>query len=80
MVRKIIVDETLRTRLHNLTETVDLCDASGQILARVVPAPPFDASDWEAFEPAPLSEEELERRRNEPTFSTAEVLAFLEKL
>ena len=74
---KVIVDETLRSKLHNLTQPLELCDSSGRVLARLVPLP--DPSQFEAVEPQ-LSAEELQRRRQEPDHSTAEVLSHLEKL
>jgi hypothetical protein len=73
---QIILDEVLRSKLHNLTEALELCDESGTILARLIPV--LDESAYEPVEPA-ISAEELERRRQEPDYSTAEVLDYLEK-
>ncbi len=75
---QIIVDAELRGKLHDLRQPLELCDESGQVLAHLVPV--LNPADYEPVEPPPLSEEELEKRRNEPDYSTAEVLAFLEKL
>ncbi len=74
---QVVVDEALLARLRGLTEPLELCDASGRILARLVPA--LDPSLYEPVEPQ-LSPEELQRLREEPDYSTAEVLAHLEKL
>ncbi len=74
---QVILDPMMRSKLHNLREPLDLCDESGRVLARVVPV--LDPSQYETIEPQ-LSAEELQRRREEPEFSTAEVLAHLEKL
>jgi hypothetical protein len=74
---RVIVDPNLRTKLHNLSQPLELCDEQGHVLARVVPTP--NPSDYEQVEP-PLSDDELARRRQEPDYSTAEVLAHLEKL
>jgi hypothetical protein len=76
---RVIVDETLRNRLHNLTQPLELCDANGQLLARLTPA--FDPSQYEGLE-SPIGKEELQRRKQNKgrTYSTAEVLAHLEKL
>lgn len=74
---RVIVDASLKSKLHNLTEVLELCDESGHILGRFTPE--VDSTACERYEPQ-LSEEELERRRLEPDYSTAEVLAFLEKL
>jgi len=74
---QIILDAALRSKLHDLNQPLELCDESGRILARLIPV--LDPSQYEPVEPQ-LSAEELQRRKNEPDFSTAEVLAYLEKL
>jgi hypothetical protein len=73
---QVILDSVLRSKLYNLTQPLELCDESGRVLARLTPVP--DPSQFEPVEP-PLSAEELQRRRQEPEYSTAEVLAQLEK-
>lgn len=74
---QIVVTDTLRALLHDLSQSVELTDASGRVLARVIPV--LDPANYEPVEPD-LSPEERERRRQEPDFSTAEVLAHLERL
>jgi len=74
---QIIVDAALRGKLNGLTEPLELCDEAGKVLAHVTPVP--DELQYEAAEP-PLSADELERRRQEPDYSTAEVLNYLESL
>jgi hypothetical protein len=76
---RVIVDAALLSRLHNLTQPLELCDDSGRILARILPA--VDPSLYEGLEPQ-ISREELEQRKNNKgkTYTTAEVLAHLEKL
>ncbi len=75
---RIIVDEALRTRFHNFAEPFELCDESGRVLARVIPQ--LNPAE-DNLEPQ-ISQEEIRRRRqsDERTYSTAEVLAHLEKL
>jgi hypothetical protein len=74
---QIILDAALASQLHQLNEAADLCDPSGQVLGRFIPA--VDMSEWEPVSPEP-SEEELQRREQETeSYSTADVLAFLEK-
>ncbi len=75
---RIVVDEALRTRFHNFAEPFELCDDSGRVLARVIPQ--LDPAEYN-LEPE-ISQEEIRRRRqsNERTYSTAEVLARLERL
>jgi hypothetical protein len=74
---RIVVDEALRTRFHNFAEPFELCDESGRVLARVIPQ--FDPAEYD-LEPQ-ISQEEIRRRRqsDERTYTTAEVLAHLEK-
>ena len=76
---RIVIDATLREKLHNLTQPLELCDEAGHLLARVFPAPGLP--EYEPWEPA-FSEEELRRQEqaNEKRYTTAEVLAHLEQL
>ena len=76
---QIVVDAELRGKLHNLRQPLELCDESGQVLAWLTPV--LNPAGARSMEPPPLSEEELQRREQEPgAYSTAEVLAHLEKL
>ena len=76
---RIIVDTAMQRKLHNLTEPLELCNESGKVLARVTPV--LDLSQYEPLEPQ-VSEGELLRRAQSEgkTYTTAEVLAYLEKL
>lgn len=76
---QIILDTSVSCRLNDLTHSVELCDSSGRVLGRFVPR--IDMSEWEPLSPA-ASEEELDRREKagEKRYTTAEVLAYLEKL
>jgi hypothetical protein len=58
---------------------IELCDESGHILARVVPV--LDREIYASSEPQ-IRGEELDRRIASPgkTYTTAEVLAYLERL
>jgi hypothetical protein len=72
---RIVVDESLRSKLLDLAQPLELCDPSGRVLARVTPVP--DLSEYEPWEP-PISEEELRRReQSEKWHTTQEVLARL---
>ncbi len=75
----IILDATVSSKLNTVVLPVDLCDPSGRVLGRFVPL--IDPSEWEPLSPD-ISEEELDRRckSNEKRYTTAEVLAHLEKL
>jgi len=46
---RVIIDDVLRSKLHNFTEPLELCDASGRVLGRLVPA--IDLSDYEPWIP-----------------------------
>lgn len=76
---QIILDANLSGRLHQLGQAVELCDPAGKVIGRFVPI--VDLSRWEPVTPD-VSQEELDRRAcsNEKRYSTAEVLAHLEKL
>jgi hypothetical protein len=75
---RIIVDDALRNKLHNLSQPLELCDESGRILACVFPLP--DRTQNERKEPS-ISEEELRRReKSDKWYTTGEVLAFLKGL
>jgi len=76
---RVTVDANLRAKLHNLTETLVLCDEGGHVFGHFVPS--ADLSQWEPVSPD-VSEEELDRRAksDEPRYSTAEVLAHLSRL
>lgn len=75
---QIILDASVSGQLHKLTQAVELCDPSGQVLGRFVPL--IDLSEWEPLS-SDVSEEELDRRAQstEKRYTTAEVLAHLEK-
>ena len=76
---QITLDASVSRQLNGVIHAVELCDPSGQVLGRFVPL--IDRSEWEPLSPD-ISEEELDRRANskEKRYTTAEVLAHLEKL
>ncbi len=76
---QIILDASLSNKLDKLAQPVELCDPSGRVLGRFVPL--IDLSEWEPISPD-VTEEELDRRAKstEKRYTTAEVLAHLEKL
>lgn len=76
---QIKLDATLSSQLHGLGQVVELCDPSGKVLGKFVPT--VDDSEWEPITPD-VTEEELDRREksNEKRYTTAEVIAYLEKL
>ena len=76
---QVIVDDALRSKLHNLSEPLEFRDPSGKVMGRFIPA--FDPSEYEPWEPE-FSEEELREQElsNEKRYTTAEVLAHLKSL
>jgi hypothetical protein len=75
---KIIVDDALLAKLQNLKDTIHLCDGAGKIVGIVNPV--LDPDEYGPLEPQ-ITKEEADRRFNEEKrYSTAEVLARLEKL
>jgi hypothetical protein len=76
---KIIYDAVLRERLPNLAESMELCDESGHVLARISPV--IDPELYTDLEPQ-IGEEEVMRRLTHKgkTYTTAEVLAYLGQL
>jgi hypothetical protein len=74
---KVMIDATTRSKLLDLTQPMEFCDESGRLLGRFTP---FNESSSEKGIEPQLTEEELQRREQEPDYSTAEMLAYLEKL
>ena len=76
---RIVIDAETRRKLLDLASPLELCDESGRVLARLTPR--YDPSEYEELEP-PISEEEMRRREDYKgrTYTTAEVLAYLESL
>ena len=73
---RIMLDGVLHEKLRNLTQPLELCNESSQVMARLTPV--VDLSEYEPLEPQ-VSDEELLRRSqsDEKCFTTAEVLADL---
>ncbi len=59
---KVTIDHTMRDKLRNLSEPVELCDEEGRVLGYFTPV--VDQSMYEGVD-SPISEEELQRRLNE---------------
>ena len=75
---KIIVDATLREKLQNLAQPLELLDERGELLGRFTPAVKLPG---ELTGEPQMSEEEWAKTKQERApYSTAEVLAHLEKL
>jgi hypothetical protein len=75
---RVTVDSMLMGRLLNLSEPLELCDESGQVLGRFFPN---QVPDDPALREPQITEEEIRRRLQSTTwYSTPEVLARLDRL
>jgi len=73
-----MVDAALSSKLGQQLQPVALCDPSGRPLGQFIPNAILPA--YGPFEPQ-ISDEEMQRREQETeSYTTAEVLAYLEKL
>jgi hypothetical protein len=75
---QITLDATLREKLKDLTQVLELCDEQGKVVARLYPV--GDPTKPAPGEPPPLSKDEWERRRNGEWLTTEQAIAYLEKL
>jgi hypothetical protein len=83
---RVVVNEAVRNFLGGYSETVLLCDESGRVLGQFIPvtacssAAVVDLSQWQPVT-ADISDKERQRRAKstEKRYTTAEVLAYLEK-
>jgi hypothetical protein len=74
---RVILDAAMRSQLlKGRSESLEICDESGRLIGYFTPVSDSLEEDREM---PPLSDEEIERRLNEPTFSTAEVLTHLKQ-
>jgi len=75
---QIILDPSMVSKLHDLSQVVELCDPSGRVLGHFVPT--MDLAEWEPVSPD-VSEEELDQREQSTEwFTTEKVLAHLQHL
>lgn len=76
---RVLVDEMLMKKLHNLAEPLEFFDSAGRILGKYLPR--AAENEEGPFEPQ-VSDEELTRRYQNPgkCYTTTEVLEYLRKL
>ena len=74
---RIVLDANLRVKFMGFAQPLEVCDESGQVVGTFLPK--VDYAAVERSRP-PLSDEELDRRNQSPSYTTAEVLARLETL
>jgi hypothetical protein len=74
---RIILDRASMSKLHNLSQPLELCDESGTVRAQLFPV--LDPGDYEPVPPPELSPEDLQKRREATKwFTTPDVLKRLE--
>lgn len=61
---RIQIDQVLRQRLGGMTEPLELCDASGQVVGHFLPEASYKKMLYGTLK-VPLSDEEVGRRRQE---------------
>ena len=75
---RIILDATMREKLENLVQPLELCDEGGRVLAHLTPV--HNSTERGLLEPQ-VGEKELRRReQSDKWHSTEEVLARLQNL
>jgi hypothetical protein len=62
---RVILDQQMRSKLNGLNEQVEICDESGNTLGHFVPESLY-REFLVAWSRSNLSDEDLERRRQEP--------------
>jgi hypothetical protein len=81
IMTKVTIDPTTRAKLHNLAESLEVCDEEGQVLGYYAPLKKQgqDADLYEGVE-IPLTDEEVRQLlRQPPGRPLADILADLEK-
>ena len=75
---RIVLDQAALTKLSGVEGRAEVCDEQGLVRGYFTPAP--KQSPYEGIQ-VPVTEEELKRAEQETeSYTTAEVLAYLEKL
>ena len=64
-MNRLVLDDTLRTKLNNLESELELCDESGRTVAHVVPTERYRQLIY-AWANAQVTDEELQRASQEP--------------
>jgi len=75
MVR-VVVDEPTLSRLCQMEQSAELCDAGGRVIGRFTPL--IDLERALRSQP-PISPEELERRQQEPRRPLADIMTGLQE-
>jgi len=72
-MKRIVIDAETRKKLLHFMTPLELCDESGQVVARVIPSTPFnDPENWKWA--ADLTEEAEPSDPDQPTLTTQELI------
>lgn len=74
---KLVVDSTLGRQLAQHDVPLQICDEKGTVLGTFIPKPDYEAAERDRPK---LSDDEMQRRRQGPSYTTEEVLKHLESL
>lgn len=74
---QVVLDDELSSKFFGFSKPLEICDANGRVVGKFIPS--VDYAVVERARP-PLSDEELARRNQSPSYTTAEVLARLKGL
>jgi hypothetical protein len=74
----VTLDATTSAKFRSQRQSVVVQDEFGHVLGRFFPQ--MTADELRKLEPPPIGEEEMQRLLAEPTYTTAEVLTYLESL
>ena len=66
---KVVLNADLRNKLNGLNQPLEICDEAGHTLGQFLPQTDFERLIYNAVN-AQISDEELERRLNEPGGNT----------
>jgi hypothetical protein len=78
-MNKIVLDRELRTRLHNLSELLELHDENGNVVGHFAPVH-TQISSYEDLE-VPITDEEVQRLLKQPAGRPlSDILADLERM
>jgi hypothetical protein len=65
-MNKIIIDEPLRSKLHDLRDHAELCDQAGQTVGHFLSPQLYQSLLYKALDEPGLTREEVERRLAQP--------------
>jgi hypothetical protein len=74
----VTLDAPTSAKFRDQSQSVVVQDETGRVLGRFFPQ--LTAEQWKELDPPPITEEEMQQLLSEPTYTTAEVICYLESL